>query len=513
MKLDSVTLSVLARALAGVAEEMGALLVRAALSSNVKERRDCSTALFDADGRLVAQAAHIPVHLGAMPDAVAAVLAHDPEPRDVFCLNDPFAGGTHLPDVTLVSPVTLGDDVVAFAASRAHHSDVGGMTPGSMPATSRELLQEGIVIPPVRLVRGGAWADDLLALLLANVRTPEIRRGDLRAQMASHRLAERRLDELAERHGRETLLAGFADVVAYAERRAREAIAAVPDGEYRAQDVIEGDGVTDDDIPICARVTVGGDALTVDFAGSAEQVPGNVNCPLTVTRSACAFALRVVLPDDVPTNAGTFAPLTVLAPEGTVVNARRPAAVAAGNVETSQRIADTVLLALGQAADVPAQGQGTMNNVVLGGSGWTYYETVGGGQGASRRAPGASGVHVGMSNTLNTPIEALELEFPLRVERYELREGSGGAGHHGGGDGIVRTLRVLEPATLSLLTDRRRHPPRGTTGGGPGATGENLVNGERVPSKATRELRPGDRVELRTPGGGAWGRRSSDGKR
>ena len=505
MTLDPITLSGLARALAGVAEEMGALLVRAALSSNVKERRDCSTALFDANGRLVAQAAHIPVHLGAMPDAVAAVLAHDPEPGDVFCLNDPFAGGTHLPDVTLVSPVAIGDEVVAFAASRAHHSDVGGMAPGSMPATSRDLLQEGIVIPPVRLVRGGAWTDDVLALILANVRTPDIRRGDLRAQVASHRLAERRLEELAARHEPETLLAAFADVVAYAERRAREAIAAVRDGEYRAEDVVEGDGVTNDDIPIRVRVSVAGDALTIDFAGTAAQVPGNVNCPLAVTRSACAFALRVVLPEDVPTNAGTFAPLTVLAPDGTVVNARRPAAVAAGNVETSQRIADTVLLALGQAADVSAQGQGTMNNVVVGGSGWTYYETVGGGQGASSRGPGASGVHVGMSNTLNTPVEALELEFPLRIERYELREGSGGAGRYQGGDGNLRALRVLEPATLSLLADRRRHPPRGGAGGRPGTTGENLVNRERLPAKATRELKAGDRVEVRTPGGGGWG--------
>ncbi len=504
--LDPVTRSVLASALAGVAEEAGALLVRAALSSNIKERRDCSTAVFDAGGRMVAQAEHIPVHLGAMPEAVAAVIARNPGPGDVFVVNDPYAGGTHLPDVTLVSPAAVGGEIVGYAVSRAHHSDVGGTTPGSMPSDSRELLQEGLVVPPVRLVRAGEEVGDVLALVLANVRTPDVRRGDLRAQVAANRLAERRLGELAERHGLETLLAAFADVVAYAERRAREAIRRLPDGDYRAEGEIEGDGVSDADVPIRVRVTVDGDALTIDFAGTSAAVAGNVNCPLAVTRSACFFALRVLLPADVPTNAGAYAPLRVVAPEGSLVNARPPAAVVAGNVETSQRIADTVLLALAQAAELPAQGQGTMNNVVIGGRGWTYYETVGGGQGASSLAPGASGVHVGMSNTLNTPIEALELEFPLRVERYELREGSGGAGRHRGGDGIVRSFRVLGPATLSLLTDRRRHAPRGADGGGPGARGENRLNGELLPAKATRELPGGDAVTVATPGGGGWGR-------
>ncbi len=503
--LDPVTLSVLTSALAGVAAEMGALLVRAALSSNIKERRDCSTALFDADGRMVAQAEHIPVHLGAMPEAVAAVMARRPEPGDVFIVNDPYAGGTHLPDITLVSPMALAGEVVGYAVSRAHHSDVGGMSPGSMPSDSRELLQEGLVVPPIRLVRGAEVVEDVLALVLANVRTPEVRRGDLWAQLAANRLAETRIGELAERHGRETLLAAFTDVVAYAERRAREAARALPDGKYAAEGEVEGDGVTDDDVPIRVRVTVDGEAMTIDFEGTAAAVPGNVNCPLAVTRSACFFALRVLLPDDVPTNAGAYAPVRVLAPEGSLVNARPPAAVVAGNVETSQRIADTVLAALAQAADLPAQGQGTMNNLVIGGGGWTYYETIGGGQGASSRGPGPSGVHVGMSNTLNTPIEALELEYPLRVERYELREGTGGGGRHRGGDGLVRSLRVLEPATLSLLTDRRRHVPAGAAGGGPGARGENRLNDEPLPAKATRELRPGDVVTVATPGGGGWG--------
>jgi N-methylhydantoinase B len=499
MRLDPVTLSVLASALGGVAEEMGALLVRAAYSSNIKERRDCSAALFDRDGRLVAQAEHIPVHLGAMPEAVQAVIARGPEPNDIFVVNDPYAGGTHLPDLTLVSPLAPKGEIVGYGVTRAHHSDVGGMSPGSMPAASREIFQEGLVIPPVRLT------DEVLALLLANVRTPEIRRGDLRAQEAANRLAGTRLAELAERHGLETVLAAFEDVRSYAERRSRRAIAELPDGVYDAAGEVEGDGSSEDDIPIRVRVEIRGETMRVDFAGTSAAVPGNVNCPRAVTRSACYFALRTLLPQDVPTNSGTYAPLEIVAPEGSLVNARAPAAVVAGNVETSQRIADVVLLALSQAAELPAQGQGTMNNVVIGGSGWTYYETVGGGQGASPRGPGASGVHVGMSNTLNTPVEALELEFPLRVERYELRDGSGGDGRHRGGDGIVRSLRVLEPATLSLLTDRRRHAPQGARGGSDGKPGENRLNDEILPAKTTRALRPGDVVVVASPGGGGFG--------
>ena len=508
-RLDPVTLSVLASAFSGIAEEMGAVLIRGAYSSNIKERRDCSAALFDADGRMVAQAEHIPVHLGAMPESVAAVMERDPRPGDVFALNDPYSGGTHLPDITLVSPVAPGGEILGFAVTRAHHSDVGGMRPGSMPSDSREIWQEGLVIPPVRLVTGGEYADDVLALVLANVRTPDIRRGDLRAQIAAHRLAEERVGELVERRGRDLVLTAFAQVLEYAERRTREALGDVPDGTYRAEGEVEGDGATDDDLPLCVVVTVDGDAMTIDFAGTSGQTAGNVNCPLAVTRSACYFALRVLLPDDVPANAGAYAPLTIAAPEGSLVNARSPAAVVAGNVETSQRIADTVLLALSQAVDLPAQGQGTMNNLVMGGPGWTYYETIGGGQGASRSGDGPSGVHVGMSNTLNTPVEALELEYPLRVERYELDYGSGGQGEHRGGDGIVRAVRVLAPASLSLLTDRRRHAPKGIDGGGDGRPGANLLGDEELPPKASRELSAGDVVTVRTPGGGGAGRSTS----
>ena len=503
--LDPVTLSVLASALTGIAEEMGSVLIRSAYSSNIKERRDCSTALFDARGRMVVQAEHIPVHLGAMPEAVAAVMRRDPKPGDVFAINDPYSGGTHLPDITLVSPISSGESVIGYGVTRAHHSDVGGNRPGSMPSDSTEIYQEGLIIPPVRLVEEWQTVDDILDLILANVRTPAIRRGDLRAQIAANRVAQERMCELIDRRGLKTVLASFAEVIAYAERRTRECIRQLPDGVYVAESEIEGDGTVTDDIPIRVMVTISGDSVVMDFAGTADAAVGNVNCPLAVTRSACYFALKVLLPADVPANAGSQIPVTVLAPEGCLVNARRPAAVVAGNVETSQRLADTVLLALGQAADVPAQGQGTMNVVVIGGSRWTYIETLGGGQGASRRGPGPSGVHVGMSNTLNTPIEALELEYPIRVERYELAYGSGGSGKHQGGDGIVRSLRILEPATLSLLTDRRSHAPAGAHGGEHGRPGRNLLDEETLPAKVSRALEPGNLVTVSTPGGGGWG--------
>ena len=509
MTLDPITLSVLRSALAGIAEEMGTVLVRSAYSSNIKERRDCSAALFDAAGAMVAQAEHIPVHLGAMPESVAAVMARDPRPGDVWILNDPYAGGTHLPDITLVSPVDVAGTIIAYGVTRAHHSDVGGMSPGSMPAGSRDLWQEGLIIPPVR------FTDEVLALICANSRTPRLRRGDFRAQGSANRVAQRRIGELATGWGLGTLLAGFDEVLAYAERRTREALRRLPDGVFRAATELEGDGVSDQDIPIQVAVTITGDAARIDFAGTAPAVAGNVNCPLAVTRSACYFALRVLLPEDVPACAGTYAPLTIDAPAGSLVNARSPHAVVAGNVETSQRIADAVLAALSQVADVPAAGAGTMNNTVIGGLGWTYYETVAGGQGASSRGDGPSGVHVGMTNTLNTPIEALELEYPMRVERYELVDGSGGSGAHRGGDGVVRSIRVLQDATVNLLTDRRRHAPPGLAGGGPGAVGRNLlgeptpageVTGEELAPKVARRLAAGDVVTVVTPGGGGWGK-------
>jgi N-methylhydantoinase B len=419
------------------------------------------------------------------------VIVQDPQPGETWILNDPFAGGSHLPDITLVTPLAIDGEIGAYACTRAHHSDIGGMVPGSLPATSTTIWQEGLILPPVRLT------PEVESVLFANVRTPEVRRADLAAQVAANQLAEARLREL-----RFPLEAAFDAVIAYAERRAREAIARLPDGRYEAADELE----LAEDVPIRVAVTVAGDRIEIGFDGTSPAVAANVNAPLAVTRAACIFAVKVALGSDVPVNHGLFAALDISAPVGSLLNAKHPSAVVAGNTETSQRVADTVLLALAQAADVPAQGQGTMNNLVIGTPRWTYYETLGGGQGASSRGDGPSGVHVGMSNTLNTPIEALELDAPLRVERYELLDGSGGDGRHRGGDGLVRAVRVLEPATLSLLTDRRRHAPQGLEGGGPGRPGRNLLNGEELPAKTTLELAAGDVVTVETPGGGGFGR-------
>jgi N-methylhydantoinase B len=486
-----IELQVLGSALRSVAEEMGAVLVRSAFSANIKERRDCSTALFDPRGRMIAQAEHIPVHLGALPDAVAAVRAHDPAPDDVYILNDPYAGGTHLPDITLVSRTALG-----FAATRAHHADVGGSEPGSLPASSRRLDEEGVVIAPTRL------DDESLSELVAQMRNPEERLGDLRAQLAANRLAARRVDELCARRGRELVLRAMNELYDYAERRIRAAIEALPDGRFEATDVVEA---PEGELELHAAVAIRGSEIEIDFAGTAPQHAGNLNCPLAVTRSACYFVVRCLTDPDAPASGGAFAPVSVRAPEGSLVNARPPAAVAAGNVETSSRIADVVFLAFGQAIDVPAQGQGTMNNVTLGNDRFTYYETIGGGQGACPDAPGPSGIHVAMSNTLSTPTEALELEYPLRVERHALRLGSGGDGRFRGGDGVVRELRALEACRLSIMSERRRRPPQGRNGGGAGAPGRNLLNGSELPGKVTRALEPGDVVRIETPGGGGYG--------
>jgi N-methylhydantoinase B len=487
----NIELQVIGSALRAVCEEMGAALVRSAFSANIKERRDCSTALFDASGRMVAQAEHIPVHLGAMPDAVAAVAAHDPGPDDVFVLNDPFAGGTHLPDITLVSRTALG-----YAVTRAHHADVGGAEPGSMPASSTTLAEEGVVIPPMRL---GA---ETLDGLIRRMRNPDERRGDLRAQLAAQELARRRVDELCARYGPDRVRAAMDELYAYSERLVRAGIATLPDGTSEAEDVLEAEN---GELTIRARVTVADDQVEIDFAGTDDQHEGNLNCPLAVTRSACYFVVRCLTDPDVPASGGAFAPVSVRAPEGCLVNARPPAAVAAGNVETSSRVVDVVFAAFGTAVAVPARGQGTMNNVTLGNDRFTYYETIGGGQGACPDADGPSAVHVAMSNTLSTPAEALELGYPIRVERHEFRLGSGGKGDRRGGDGVVRELRVLEACRLSLLTERRARAPAGAGGGEPGRPGRNLVNGRDLPAKASLDLEPGDLVRIETPGGGGYG--------
>jgi N-methylhydantoinase B len=520
-QVDPITLEVVRNALVGIAEEAGAALRRTAYSPNIKERADCSTAVFDAQARMVAQAEHIPVHLGSMPASVRAALDAFGElaPGDQVLVSDPYAGGTHLPDWTLVAPVHDEDGrLLGYAANRAHHSDVGGSAPGSMPAGATEIFAEGLRIPPVKLHVAGVEQRDLVALLLANTRTPHERLGDLRAQVGANRSTSTRLRELAADLGPDLLDATTAATLDHAERSVRSALAAFPDGTYRFEDVLDDDGTGIGPIPIRATVTIAGDQLTCDLTDSADQVPGSVNAPRAVTVSAAIYVLRAVAAPDVPANDGTTRPLTVLTRAGSVVDPLPPASVAAGNVETSQRIVDVLLGALAQAVPdrVPAASQGTMNNTLLGGTDprtgvpFTYYETLAGGCGAGSWGPGASGTHSHMTNTRNTPIEALELAYPLRVVEYRLRDGSGGAGEHDGGDGLRRVLEVLtDDATASLLTERRARGPWGTQGGSDGAPGRNALvrDGveERLAAKVTVRLQRGDRLVVETPGGGGYG--------
>jgi N-methylhydantoinase B len=474
---DPIELPIILGALHAACEEMGALLIRAARSPNIKERRDASSALFDAHGQMIMQAEHIPVHLGAMPAAVATVLERDQPPGRSWILNDPFAGGTHLPDITVISAAHLDGRLIGFAATRAHHADVGGRTAGSMPADSRTLEEEGVVIAPQ------PFAEALIEGLVAPMRQPAERAADLRAQLAANVIGARRLEELARRLGRPRLEQTLAAVLDYGERRAASAIAGLGDGVREARDVVEA---AEGDLELRLRATVQAGTIVLDFAGSAGQHPGNLNCPLAVTRSACYFAVRVLTDPDTPPNAGAYRPIE--------------AAVAAGNVETSSRVADLVLGAFGRAL-----GQGTMNNLTLGNAHFSYYETIGGGQGACPDADGPSCVHVAMSNTLNTPVEALERAYPLRVLRSERRRDSGGAGRFRGGDGIVRELEALEPMHYSLIAERRRHRPRGADGGADGAPGQDTLDGEPIAGKATGILAAGSRLRIETPGGGGCG--------
>ena len=497
--LGPIDLEVARGALTAACHEMGTVLVRSAHSANIKERRDASTALFDAAGQMVAQAEHIPVHLGSMPDAVAAVLGAEHAPGRSWVLNDPYRGGTHLPDITVVTPAFgAGGGLIGFAASRAHHADVGGERPGSMPADSTRLGQEGIVIEPQVLDR------QTLASLASRMRAPRERRADLLAQLAANRLGAARLGELEGDLGPAGLAQALDEVLDYAERRTRAELEALGEGERLARDVLEAPGA---DLELCLRAVVAGASLQLDFTGSAPRHEGNLNCPLAVTSSACYFAVRVLTDPDIPPCAGAYRPIEVIAPEGSLLNARagpgpveQAPAVAAGNVETSSRVADLVLSAFGRA-----QGQGTMNSVSVGNDRFAYYETLGGGQGASPSGDGPSAVHVAMSNTLNTPVEALEREFPLRAVRYAVRRGSGGQGRHRGGDGVVREVQALEEMEYSLIADRRRHAPAGADGGRRGAAGVNRLNGQPLPGKTTGTLRPGDRLCIETPGGGGHG--------
>ena len=507
-EIDPVTLEILRNKLESVATEMGHVLIRGAYSPNIKERQDCSTALFDASGRMVAQAEHIPVHLGAMPDAVGIVLRKDPQPGDVFIVNDPFAGGTHLPDITLVSTIAPNDEIIGFAVSRAHHADVGGSAPGSMPPGAQEVYEEGLRLPAVRLVDGGEPNEAVYDLIRANVRTPDEREADLRAQRAANDRAEERIGELLAEHG-STLLDAFDAVIEYSRERVEAELRDLPDGTYRARDILEGDGVTDDDIPITVAVTIDGASIDVDFAGTADQVAGNLNAPLSVAKSAVYFVVRAITDPEIPPNHGCYEPVSVSAPDGSVLNPRPPAAVVGGNVETSQRVMDVTLAALAEAVPdaVPAGSQGTMNNLIIGDrtGEFTYYETIGGGFGARPGKDGMDGVQVGMTNTLNTPVESMETEYPLWVDRYALRSSSGGDGRYRGGLGLERTVTVETDATVSLLTERRRTAPAGVNGGEDGATGQNLVDGERIPAKASIDVEAGTTVSIRTPGGGGHG--------
>jgi len=537
MRLSPADLQIAHHRLAAIAEEMGVALCRSAFSPNIKERRDYSCALFDARGQLAAQAAHIPVHLGSTPLSVEAAIAHQPmTPGDVVILNDPYAGGTHLPDVTAVAPVHVGGRRVGYVANRAHHADIGGMSPGSMPLAT-EIYQEGLRLPPVRLVRAGVLDGDILALFLANTRVAVQRRGDLLAQVAALRVGAARLAAWIERDGAARVAAAMRALQDYAERLTRAALRGLPAGTYRGEDVLDDDGLGARRIRIAVAVRLGGGRAAVDFAGSAPQVPGGVNANFAVTLAAVYYVFRCLTGREVPTNAGFMRPIRVRAPEASIVHAAFPAAVAGGNVETSQRIVDALLRALARACPdrIPAASCGSMNNLAFGGTHpaddrigsrrrpvtghrspvtqFSYYETLAGGAGAGPHGEGCSAVHTHMTNTMNTPIEALEAELPVRVTRYAVRRRSGGAGRHRGGDGLERELEFLAPAQVTLLTERRSVPPYGLAGGSAGALGRNqLIRAGRttpLPAKTSLPVAPGTRIRISTPGGGGWGRKTS----
>ena len=531
---DPTTLEIYRALYTSVAEEMGVALRRTAFSPNIKERRDYSCAVFDSSGRVIAQGDHMPVHLGSMPMAVSAALREvEIGPGDVVALNDPFAGGTHLPDVTLISSVVSGQSSVGkrkqlttdnrqrtlfFVANRAHHADIGGATPGSM-GLATDVYGEGVRIPPVRIVRGGEICDDVMKLILANVRSNHERRADFEAQIGALKTGEMRLLEIVERRGEKEASDYAAHLISYSARMMRRAIAAIPAGAYEAEDALDNDGISNREIPIRVRIMINGERARVDFSGSSPQVAGSVNAVEAITLSAVSYCFRCLLAGDVPASAGLMEPIEVIAPPGTVVNANHPASVAGGNVETSQRIVDTVFKALSQAIPdrIPAASQGTMNNLTIGGidprtgAEFSYYETVAGGMGARPALDGMNATHTHMTNSLNTPAEALEYAYPLRVRENRIRKGSGGKGKRKGGDGAIREIEVLTHARMSLLADRRKRAPYGLHGGEDGATGRASIirrdgTVEALPSKGSWELAAGDRVRIETPGGGGFGK-------
>ncbi len=525
-EIDPIRLEVIKNRLASLTEEMGAVLMRTAFSPNIKERRDFSCALFDGQGQMIAQAAHIPVHLGSMPMSVAAAVQREDLVRgDMVMLNDPYRGGTHLPDLTLVMPVFLADAErpAYYLANRAHHADIGGMQPGSLPL-STEIFQEGLRIPPCKIVRQGTLEVELLQLLLANVRTPREREGDLLAQVAANRVGERRLQEVLSHFGSEECRRYSQALLDYGERWTRQLLAEVPDGCYAFVDCLDTDGQRPEPVQIACEITIDGERAVVDFSQCGPEVEGCLNAVRAITCSAVAYVFRLLLPEGVPYNAGSMRPVDIVTKPGTVVDCRFPAAVAGGNVETSQRIVDVLLGALAIALPdrIPAASGGTMNNLLIGGRNpgsdelFAYYETIGCGAGGGPAGPGASGLQTHMTNTLNTPVEALEHAYPLRVRRYCLRQGSGGAGEHPGGNGIIREVETMTAARVTLITERRVSRPYGLAGGSPGQAGLNwLVRDgvqEQLPDKVTLGCRPGDRIRIETPGGGGWGLSKQHGK-
>jgi N-methylhydantoinase B len=516
---DPIRLEVFKHLFSAIPEEMGAVLRKASFSPNIKERRDFSCALFNNKGLMISQAAHIPVHLGSMPMSVEVAMQRfltNLAPGDMVILNNPFLGGTHLPDITLVMPVFHGQSHIGFVANRAHHADVGGITPGSMPV-AREIFQEGLIIPPIKIIDAGDVNQAVIDMILANVRTPEERSGDLWAQIAANERGANRLKEMTEHYGESEVAEYMDKLLAYSELLTRKLLVNIPDGVYKYEDVIDDDGIDNHPIPIQVSITVSGDQVEVDFSGSATQVTGSLNAVYAITLSAVYYVFRCLIGLDAPNNSGCLAPIKVIAPAGSIVNALQPAPVAGGNVETSQRIVDVLLGALAQALPgiIPAASQGTMNNITIGGwdsrtrQSFAYYETIGGGMGASPTGDGPSGLHSHMTNTLNTPVEALEYAYPLRVLRYEIRHGSGGKGKFYGGDGIRKDIQMLCDTQVTLLTDRRKTPPYGLQGGQPGERGENclITNGveTRLPSKGSFHVLAGEVISIRTPGGGGFG--------
>ncbi len=518
MSVNPILMQVFKNRFAAIAEEMGVTLNRTAFSPNIKERRDFSCAIFDQAGDMIAQAAHIPVHLGSMPLSVkAAIDSCSMQDGDMVMLNNPFQGGTHLPDITLVAPVYTGEAEPSFyVANRAHHSDVGGMTAGSMPL-STSIYQEGVIIPPLKIVENGEIDRKLMDFFLTNVRTPLEREGDFSAQIMANLTGAQRSRELIEKYGLEMVNLYARSLNDYSEKVTRSAIAMIPDGEYEFEDFMDSDGVGQEKIKIAVRLEIEGDEALLHFSGCAPQVRGSINAVYAITLSAILYVFRSLVREDIPTNAGCLRPLKVVTHKGSIVDANFPAAVAGGNVETSQRIVDVVLGALAKALPeiVPAAGQGTMNNITIGGmdkrSGrpFTYYETLAGGVGGTAYNHGESAVHSHMTNTLNTPIEALEYSYPFQVTEYSIRKNSGGKGRFNGGDGLVREIRLLADAEVTVLSERRMLPPYGLFGGEPGKVGNNLIyqdsQKQQMPGKFSERLKEGDIVRIETPGGGGYG--------